>query len=156
MQVCLLEAPTIATQGVLFLPLENVRLAPIDLDDIAKVAFAVLRGGGHEGRSYDMTGPESLTMAEIAERISVAIGKTVRYVNVAPAERRQALLASGMPAYLADALDEEAEERRRCPESRVDLSTHDAFGIRPTSFGEFARVHAEAFASNVGQQAANQ
>ena len=148
MQVYLREAPTIVTKRALFLPLENVRLAPIDLDDIAKVAFAVLRGGGHEGRSYEMTGPESLTMAEIAERISVAIGKTVRYVNVAPTERRQALLASGMPTYIADALDEQAAERRRCPESRVDLSTHDAFGIRPTSFAEFARVHAEPFADN--------
>jgi uncharacterized protein YbjT (DUF2867 family) len=146
MQVYLREAPTIVTERALFLPLENVRLAPIDLQDIAKVAFAVLRGSGHEGRSYEMTGPESLTMAEIAERISVAIGKTVRYVNVAPAERRQALLASGMSTYVADALDEQAEERRRCPESRVDLSTHYAFGIRPTSFGEFARVHAKAFA----------
>ena len=152
MQVYLREAPTIVTKRALFLPLENVRLAPIDLDDIAKVAFAVLRGSGHEGRSYGMTGPESLTMAEIAERISVAIGKTVRYVNVAPTERRQALLASGMPTYLADALDEQAVERRRCPESRVDLSTHDVFGIRPTSFGEFARVHAGAFAGCDGQQ----
>jgi uncharacterized protein YbjT (DUF2867 family) len=148
MQVYLREAPAIVAKRALFLPLENVRLAPIDLDDIAKVAFAVLRGGGHEGRSYEMTGPESLTMAEIAERISVAIGETVRYVNVAPAERRQALLASGMPVYMADALDEQAAERRRCTESRVDLSTHDAFGIRPTSFGEFARVHAEAFAGS--------
>jgi len=152
MQVYLREAPTIVTKRALFLPLENVRLAPIDLDDIAKVAFAILRGSGHEGRSYEMTGPESLTMAEIAERISVAIGKTVRYVNVAPTERRQALLASGMPTYLADALDEQAVERRRCPESRVDLSTHDVFGIRPTSFGEFARVHAGAFAGCDGQQ----
>jgi hypothetical protein len=100
-----------------------------------------------------MTGPESLTMEEIAERISVAIGKTVRYVNVAPAERRQTLLANGMPTYLVDALDEEAAERRRCPESRVDLSTHDSLGIRPTSFTEFSRIHAGAFAGNDGQQA---
>jgi hypothetical protein len=121
------------------------------VEDIAKVAFAVLRGSGHEGRSYEMTGPESLTMAEIAERISVAIGKTVHYVNVAPAERRQALLASGMSTYLADALDEQAMERRS-PKSRVDLSTHATFGIRPTSFGEFAHVHVEAFGGNNGQQ----
>jgi uncharacterized protein YbjT (DUF2867 family) len=152
MQVYLSETPTIVAKQALFLPLENVRLAPIDLDDIAKVAFGVLRSSGHEGRSYEMTGPESLTMAEIAERISVAIGKAIRYINVAPAERRQALLASGMSTYMADALDEQAAERRRCPESRVDLSTHEAFGIRPTSFGEFARVHAEGFAGNDGRQ----
>ena len=146
MQVYLREAPTIVTTRTLFLPLENVRLAPIEVEDIAKVAFAVLRNTGHEGRSYEMTGPEALTMAEIAERISVAIGETVRYVNVAPTERRKALLASGMSAFMADAFEEQAEERRRCPESRVDLSTHDSFGIRPTRFSEFASVHAQMFA----------
>ena len=151
MQVYLREAPTIVTKRALFLPLENVRLAPIDLEDIAKVAFAVLRSGGHEGRSYEMTGPESLTMAEIAERISVAIGETVRYINVAPTERRQALLAGGMSTYMADALDEQAEERRRCPESQVDLSTHNAFDIRPTRFSEFACVHAQVFAGKNGR-----
>jgi uncharacterized protein YbjT (DUF2867 family) len=145
MQVYLREAPTIVAKGALLLPLENVRLAPVDVRDIAKVAFSVLRESGQEGKRYDMTGPEPLTMAEIADRISQAIGRPVRYVNVAPAERRQAVLAAGMSAYMADAADEQAEERRRCPASNVDLSTHAAFGVRPTMFAEFARQHAETF-----------
>ncbi len=145
MQVYLREVPTIVAKRALLLPLENVKLAPVDLQDIAKVAFAVLRHGGHQGKSYDMTGPEALTMAEVAERISEAIGKTVRYVNVAPSERRRALLDAGTSTYMADALDEQAEERRRCPESRIDLTTHEAFAVRPTTFGEFARMHASLF-----------
>jgi len=111
---------------------------------------AVLRSDGHEGRRYEMTGPESLSMAEIAERISAAIGEIVRYVNVTPSERRQAMLAAGLPTYIVDALDEQAEERRRCPESRVDLSTHTALGIRPTTFSEFARTHAQLFVGKNG------
>ncbi len=45
---------------------------------------------------YDMTGPEPLTMNEIAEQISQAIGRTIRYVNVTLEERRRTLLAAGL------------------------------------------------------------
>jgi uncharacterized protein YbjT (DUF2867 family) len=144
MQVYLRET-TIVASNALFLPLESVKLAPVDVQDIAKIAVALLGEPGHEGRSYEMTGPEALTMSQIAKRISAAIGKRVEYVNVTPAQRRQALFAAGMSIDLADALDEQAEERRRCPESRIDLSTHQAFGVRPTTFGEFALRHAAAF-----------
>src|SRR5262249_1240808 len=45
MQVYLREAPTIAGQGLLQLPLDDVRLSPIDIKDIAKIAFALLTQG---------------------------------------------------------------------------------------------------------------
>jgi uncharacterized protein YbjT (DUF2867 family) len=145
MQVYLREVPTIKAKNALFLPLENIRLSPVDVEDIAKAAYALLRDGNHEGKSYDMTGPEALTMTEIAERISAAIGRTICYVNVSVAERRQALLAAGIPADFADALDEQAVERLKHPESRVYLGTHEALGIKPTTFAEFARRNAAAF-----------
>jgi uncharacterized protein YbjT (DUF2867 family) len=56
MQVYLREVLTIVGQGVLLLPLENVSLSPVDQEDIAKVAAALLRSDGHQGKSYDMTG----------------------------------------------------------------------------------------------------
>ncbi len=112
--------------------------------DIA-YAIALDCSGNHEGKSYDITGPEALTMTEIAERISAAIGRTIRYVNVSVAERRQALLAAGLPADFVDALDEQAVERLKHPESRVYLGTHEALGIKPTTFAEFARRNAAAF-----------
>ena len=81
-------------------------------------------------------------MMEVAERISRAIGKTVRYVDVAPEERRRALLAARTPPELADAIDELFAERRKRLESRVYLGTHELFGIQPTTFAEFARRNA--------------
>ena len=145
MQVYLREVPTIVAESAFFLPLEDAKLAPVDIEDIAKVAFALLHTPGHEGKSYEMTGPEALSMTEIAEQISLAIGKTVRYVNISQAERRQALLAAGVPRYLADALDVQASERRKGAEATVHPETHIAFGIRPTTFAEFAHRHAAAF-----------
>jgi NAD(P)H dehydrogenase (quinone) len=35
--------------------------------------------GGHDGRTYDLTGPEALTMAEVAAELSRAAGRTLTY-----------------------------------------------------------------------------
>jgi uncharacterized protein YbjT (DUF2867 family) len=145
MQVYLREAPTIVAHNAISLPCENITLSPVDVNDIAKVAVEVLRSGNHESKSYDMTGPEALTMNEVADRISSAIGKTVRYVNVIPEARRGALLAAGISQVFADALYEQTIERLKHPESRVYLGTHEVFGVRPTTFAEFARGNAMAF-----------
>ena len=130
------EGPTIVAESAFFLPLEDAKLAPVDMEDIAKAAFALLHNSGHEGKRYEMTGPEALSMTEIAEQISLAIGKTVRYVNIPPAERKRALLAAGVPPYIADALDVQASERRKgaTGEAVVHPETHIALGIRPTTF----------------------
>jgi len=145
MQTYLREAPTIASQNAIFLPFENIQLSPLDIEDIAQIAFRLLRDEGHEGKSYEMTGPEALTMTDIAQRISDAIGKTVRYVSISPEDRRRALVTAGIPLAFADALDEQAAERRLRPESKVCLSTHELFGVRPTTFAEFARRNAGLF-----------
>ena len=145
MQVYLREVPTIAAKGALLLPLENVKLSPVDIDDIAKIAFSILVRGGHEGRAFDITGPQALSMAQIAACIGEAIGKPVRYHNVNAEDHRRVLVAAGLSPFMVDALDEQAAERRRHPESRVELGTHALFGVKPTTFAEFARRHAAAF-----------
>ena len=146
MQTYLREAPTIASEAAFYLPLENARLAPVDVEDIAKAAFALLHGNGHEGKVYEITGPEALTMDEVADRLSSVLGKPVRYVNVAPEEKRQTLLAAGIPPAYADAMDELFSERRNgAAESTVNLSTHETLGLRPTTFEEFARRNVAVF-----------
>jgi uncharacterized protein YbjT (DUF2867 family) len=60
------EVPTILAQGGLFFPLEDARLVPVDVGDIAKAAFALLTTPGHEATIYAMSGPEALSMQQIA------------------------------------------------------------------------------------------
>lgn len=52
-----------------------------------------------------------------------------------------------------DLLDELFSERARCTKSYVDLSTHEAFGVEPTSFAQFARRHAAEFRPRQSAQA---
>jgi uncharacterized protein YbjT (DUF2867 family) len=146
MQEYLREAPSIIHEGALYFALGEMKLNPIDLVDVAKIGFLLLRDGGHEGARLPMTGPEALSMTEVADRISRVNGRTVRYVHVPPIARRQALIAHGIPPEFADALDRQVEERLKGGlESQVDLSTHKLFNIRPTTFLEFAQRNTEAF-----------
>jgi hypothetical protein len=56
------------------------------------------------------------------------------------------LVAHGIPAQIADALDQQVKERLKGGlESHVDLSTHRSFNVAPTTFLEFARRNAAAF-----------
>jgi uncharacterized protein YbjT (DUF2867 family) len=139
------EVPTILGQSALFLPLEDAKLVPVDVADIAKAAFALLTTPGHEGKIYAMSGPQALSMGEVAEQISAAIGRAVRYVPITREERKQALLAAGAPSSSVDALDVQAGERLKGMEATVHPETHTALGIRPTPFAEFAGRHAGAF-----------
>src|SRR5258708_35366714 len=85
----------------MFLPMEDARLASIDVGDIAEIAAKVLTGSGHEGKTYPLTGPQALTMTDVADKLSAATGKTIRYVNVPPEAARRAQLRPGMPPYHA-------------------------------------------------------
>jgi uncharacterized protein YbjT (DUF2867 family) len=146
MQAYLWEAPSIAGNGLLRLPLDDVRLSPVDVEDIARIACALLTQGGHHGRALEITGPQALSMAEIANAIGEATGKPVRYQKTSIEESRRGMEAAGLPPFFVDALIEEALERLRHPQSRVELGTHELFGIKPTTFPEFARRHAAIFA----------
>jgi uncharacterized protein YbjT (DUF2867 family) len=139
------EVPTILAQSALFLPLKDAKLVPVDVADIAKAAYLLLTTPGHEGKIYAMSGPEALSMDEIAEQISLAVSKTVEYVSISREERRGALLAAGVPSFFVDALDIQAGERLRGAEAIVHSETHAALGISATTFAEFARRNAGAF-----------
>lgn len=60
--------------------------APIDLRDIAAVAAVALLEDGHDGRRYQLTGPESLTRAQRVAAIGAALGREVPYLELSHEE----------------------------------------------------------------------
>lgn len=68
---------------VLRAPAGNGRVASVSHDDVADVATAVLLDEDprrHAGRTYQLTGPEALSLDEVAAALTRAVGRTVRYV----------------------------------------------------------------------------
>jgi hypothetical protein len=78
----------VSDDGVIRGPAGEGRVAWVTRDDIADVAVAVLTGSGHEGRTYDITGPEALTMAETAVQLSSVTGRKISYQAQTPHEVR--------------------------------------------------------------------
>ncbi|HEV6955738.1 MAG TPA: NAD(P)H-binding protein [Promicromonospora sp.] len=72
-----------AGAGVLRAPAGNGRVASVSHDDVADVATAVLLDedpGRHAGRTYHLTGPEALSLDEVAATLAEATGRPIRYV----------------------------------------------------------------------------
>jgi uncharacterized protein YbjT (DUF2867 family) len=139
------QVPSIVATGRLMLPMEDARIASIDVGDVAEVAAAILTGSGHEGAVYSLTGPEALSMTDVAEKLSTATGRTIQYVDVAPEQATAARLAAGMPPFAAEALAELFAERRKGKEAQVSPVVQAVLGRPATSFDEFAGRHAAVF-----------
>ncbi|MFB9126054.1 SDR family oxidoreductase [Paraburkholderia dipogonis] len=87
-----------ATTGRLELAAGRGSLSPIGKEDIARSAAAVLRASEHHaGAVYDITGPELLTVAEIAKIGSDVYGVPIEYVPVTAEERLAYFDSVGIP-----------------------------------------------------------
>lgn len=67
--------------------------APIDLPDIAAVAAKVLLEPGHEGKKYELTGPQTLRKRDLVRIIGETIGREIRFVELDRAEGRAELFS---------------------------------------------------------------
>ncbi len=85
-------------------PAGDGRVAAVARDDIAEVAVAVLldERGGHDGRGYDMTGPEALTLAEVADQLSEVTGRAITYHAETLEEAYASRAAYGAPDWEVD------------------------------------------------------
>lgn len=73
--------------GVVHGPAGDGRVAAVARADVADVAAAVLRSPeAHEDRSYLLTGPEALTLAEVTARAGAVLGRALRYEEQTVAE----------------------------------------------------------------------
>jgi uncharacterized protein YbjT (DUF2867 family) len=73
--------------GVIRGPAGDGRVAAVARADVADVAAAVLREPeSHAGATYQLTGPESLTMTEVAARAGAVLGRVLRYEQETLAE----------------------------------------------------------------------
>ncbi len=136
---------TIASQNAFYAAAGDAKVSVVDVRDIAQVAVAALTEPGHEGKTYDLTGFEALTHAEMAEHLSTALGRKIAFIDVSPEAMHDALLGVGFPLWQADGLIEEYAHYRRNEAAEVTSGIQDATSQNPRSFETFARDYARIF-----------
>ena len=137
--------PTIKSDGAFYLPVKDSKEAVIDVRDIAAVAVKALTIIGHENKAYELTGPEALTHEQIAQKLSAAAGRSIKYVDISPAAYKQAAVGAGVPEAYVDALLNLYEFYLTGGAARVTTDVERVLGRKPRTFDEFARDHAQAF-----------
>jgi uncharacterized protein YbjT (DUF2867 family) len=136
---------TIVTQSAFYAAASHAKVSAVDLRDIAEVAVATLTEAGHEGKIYELTGPQALTHAEMAECLSTTLGRRIAFVDTSPEAMYDTLLSVGFPVWQADGLLEEYAHYRRNEAAAVTSGVHDAINKEPRSFEAFARDYATMF-----------
>ena len=89
--------------GVIRGPAGAGRVAAVLRDDIADVVAEILADpAAHDGRTYDLTGPEAVTLAEIADVLTRVTGRTVRFEDETVEEAWESRRASGAPDWMIE------------------------------------------------------
>lgn len=141
----LLTMTAMVQQGTLYVPAGEGKALFVDVRDIAAVAASCLTETGHEGKIYEVTGPISIGYSDIAATLSQVLGRTINYVDIPVAAAKSSMLEMGMPAWLADALN---ELNIGLKENRFGLVTDVVLAIghkTPIDLESFIRDNIEAF-----------
>lgn len=96
--------PSIDDTGTFYVNAGDARISMTDTRDVAAVASVVLTEPGHEGAHYEVTGPEALSYADVAQRLSATMRREINYVDVPDQATRDALLGLGLDDWFVGAL----------------------------------------------------
>lgn len=124
-------------------PYGQAETAPIDERDIAAVAARALIEDGHAGRSYVLTGPESLTQAAQVEAIGDALGRRLRYEELSPDGFRTATAGAWPEVAVTMLLN--AWGATLGHRAYVTSTVAEVTGTPARSFRDWAGDHADAF-----------
>ncbi|MGO9354507.1 MAG: NAD(P)H-binding protein [Mycobacterium sp.] len=142
----MLAARSIRETGQLALPFGAGRTSPVAASDVAEVVTAVLYAPEqHIGAVYELTGPATLDVDEIAEQYTQALGRPVTAVRPSFDEFLGLLDQVGLPPHLQQHIATMARLHR---EDRYNRSTHDfedITGHAPLSVRQYVEQHRELF-----------
>lgn len=125
-------------------PYAEASWAPLHERDIAAVGAHALLTDDLLGERPVLTGPRSLTQAEMVAAIGAALGRPLRFQEVPPEVARQGLAQAGLPASLADGFVRMQAESYGQP-GLVSGEVERILGRPGLAFAEWAADHAAAF-----------
>ncbi|GAB2691367.1 NAD(P)H-binding protein [Nocardia thraciensis] len=135
-------ADQVRATGAVREPYPESANAPIAMDDIARVAATVLTQDGHDGVTYTLTGPETLTRAERVRQLGAALGRDLSFLTVSRAEAIGMLQPTmgEFAEWYVDGLASMVDDPQVATTAVADLTGRPA-----TTFAEWAAANADRF-----------
>jgi NAD(P)H dehydrogenase (quinone) len=131
--------------GVIRGPAGDGRAALVSRDDLADVATVVLTGHGHDGRTYDVTGAEALTMGDAAAELSRVTRRQITYESQTLDEARESRKDSEAPDWMIEGWVSSYAAIAAGDLEEVAETVEELSGHQPKRLGDWLREHPEAY-----------
>ncbi|MGF9650053.1 SDR family oxidoreductase [Pseudarthrobacter oxydans] len=124
--------------GVIRGPAGEGTFSGVAREDIARCALAVLRDPAiHKGRTYNLTGPEELSLSRAAEVLTAGTGRTVGYHPETVEEAYSSRASYGAPQWQLDAWVSTYTAIAAGELAGLSSDVHGLTGQDPLSLAEF-------------------
>ena len=139
MQNLFMAVQSITEQGKIYMGVGNGKLGMIDVRDIADCAAKILLEGGHEGKIYTPTGPNSISFYDIARIIGKAIGKEVTYTPITIEMVKKGIIDMGWGEWGGQIMADYSKAFSEGWGDFVNSDTETITGKNPRSFEQFVK-----------------
>jgi uncharacterized protein YbjT (DUF2867 family) len=133
----LAQLEPVRSAGVLPVPAADARVAMIDPADVAAAAAVALTDRGVPAGAYELTGPAAIDFARVARSWAAAAERAVTYVDVPPDQAVPAMVAAGLPAFVAEQIATVFAALRAGAQSEASDDVRRLTGRPPRSIDDF-------------------
>jgi uncharacterized protein YbjT (DUF2867 family) len=119
----------------------------VDPWDVAEVAVRALTSDNHAGQVLTLTGPELLSVADMAGQLGELLGRTVTTIDVPLDAYRDGMLARGIDPAFVDVAVDGASLIAAGGNARLTDDVAQALDRPPRTFATWAYDHRDAFGS---------
>lgn len=102
MQNLMMAGTTIKNGGQIYWDWAEGRVGMIDVRDVANSAFGALSGKAEQGKEYILTGPEAISMHDVAASFKRILNKDINYIPVPHEASKEAMMGMGFPEFIVD------------------------------------------------------
>ncbi|NLP03908.1 MAG: SDR family oxidoreductase [Fibrobacter sp.] len=139
--------------GLIYIPMNGAKVSYIDVRDVAAVASeVVLAGKEHFGNTYELTGPFALSMDDVADILTEAVGSHIGYINIPQETARHIMESLGTPGWLVEGMLELYAMQRSGINERVTALVEEITSKKPIPFDQFANDYSNIFKAIVQQE----
>jgi NAD(P)H dehydrogenase (quinone) len=136
--------PQVIASGQWFTSAADGRTGFVAREDTAQAAASALLAAGSGRARYDITGPEALTKAEIAELASDVTGRPISVVQVSDDQLAAGLASAGLPQFVITLLVGIDANTRAGGLATCSDAVQRLTGRAPQSLKQFLTAHREA------------
>lgn len=144
-QNMLWSANSIRATGQFYFPFGDAEQSLVDVRDLTEVTFQAFTNAEHQGKIYELTGPEGLSYYDVAQQLSTLLSKEVTYVPVSNEMALQGMIDLGMPEWSASALAELYSIFATGEYAGINENIQAITGRPARTFAAWAEEHRSAF-----------